>query len=157
MKLLSALLTCGALILSGLASAQQENPAPPEANLPAEAAPPPAPAVGITDIRIGTGAEALEGQRIGVHYTGWLVDANAAKLHGKKFDSSFDRHRPIFLVLGEHRVIQGWEQGLLGMKVGGKRTLVIPAELAYGATGVKGLIPPNAPLIFDVELVAVQP
>jgi len=156
MKLLPALLTCTALLLSGTVSAQQDNSVPPETSQPAEPAAPVTPALGITDVRIGSGAEAVNGARIGVHYTGWLVDANAKNLHGKKFDSSFDRHRPIFLVLGEHRVIQGWEQGLPGMKVGGKRTLLIPAALAYGATGVKGLIPPDATLIFDVELVAVN-
>ncbi len=152
MKLLTALITCTALLMAGSACAQQDNSAAPEVSLPAEAAP----ALGITEIRIGTGAQAVDGARVGVHYTGWLYDANAPKFHGKKFDSSVDRGRPIFLVLGEHRVIQGWEQGLLNMKVGGRRTLVIPAELAYGTTGVRGLIPPNATLIFEVELVAVN-
>ena len=161
MKLLSACITCILLMMLVPAQAQQEQVAPPDTTQPVEVQQqteptPPSPAVQITEQRIGSGAEASAGARIGVHYTGWLYDAKAIKMHGKKFDSSYDRHRPIFLVLGEHRVIQGWEQGLLGMKVGGKRTLVIPPALAYGATGVAGLIPPDATLIFDVELVAVN-
>jgi len=121
------------------------------------AAQPPAPQVTITDIKIGTGAEAADGVKIAVHYTGWLFDAKTRNNHGKKFDSSYDRGSPITLRLGEHRVIKGWEQGLLGMKVGGKRTLIIPSELAYGARGAPGAIPPNATLVFDVNLVAVYP
>jgi len=117
----------------------------------------PAPQVTITDIKIGNGAEAVDGQKIAVHYTGWLFDPKAGNHHGKKFDSSYDRGMPITIRLGEHRVIQGWEQGLLGMKVGGKRTLIIPSELAYGTRGASGLIPPNATLVFDVNFVAVFP
>ena len=142
-----------ATILSSGAMAQQE---PAEPTNPVEAIAT-FPAVSITEVRTGSGKEAVDGARIGVHYTGWLLDEKAPRQHGKKFDSSYDRHRPIFLVLGEHRVIAGWEQGLQGMKVGGKRTLLIPSALAYGATGVPGLIPPGAALVFDVELVAVSP
>lgn len=154
MKLLPTLLTCLTLTICAPAFAQQENAAPLTQELPVEVIA--APDVTVTDIRIGSGVQAQDGSRIGVHYTGWLFDPKAIKFHGKKFDSSYDRHRPIFLVLGEHRVIQGWEQGLPGMRVGGKRTLLIPSALAYGATGVKGLIPPDATLIFDVELVAAN-
>ena len=108
------------------------------------------------DTVVGSGPEAVAGNKVKVHYTGWLYNAGAKQMHGKKFDSSFDRNKPITFQLGAHRVIPGWEQGLLGMKVGGKRTLVIPSELAYGARGAGGVIPPNATLIFDVELVSVN-
>src|SRR5512140_1842527 len=91
----------------------------------------------------GTGAEARAG-RVSVHYTGWLHDPAAADGHGRKFDSSRDRGSPFEFVLGAGQVIQGWDQGVAGMKVGGQRTLVIPPELGYGARGAGGVIPPNA-------------
>jgi FKBP-type peptidyl-prolyl cis-trans isomerase len=91
-----------------------------------------------------------------VHYTGWLYDPNAADKHGTKFDSSRDRGQAFEFPLGGGRVIQGWDQGVAGMKVGGQRTLIIPAELGYGTRGAGGVIPPNATLIFDVELLGVQ-
>jgi FKBP-type peptidyl-prolyl cis-trans isomerase FkpA len=103
----------------------------------------------------GTGAEA-RGGRVSVHYTGWLHDPAAPDGHGRKFDSSRDRGSPFEFVLGAGQVIQGWDQGVAGMKVGGKRTLVIPPELGYGARGAGGVIPPNATLVFDVELMAVR-
>jgi len=106
-----------------------------------------------TDTKIGDGATARAGNKVSVHYTGWLSD-NGAK--GKKFDSSFDRGQPLPFMLGAHQVIAGWEEGVSGMKVGGKRTLTIPPELGYGARGFGAVIPPNATLIFDVELVQVQ-
>ncbi len=106
-----------------------------------------------TDTKVGTGAEATPGHKVTVHYTGWL-DQNGAK--GKKFDSSVDRGQPFAFVLGAHQVIRGWDEGVAGMKVGGTRTLVIPPELGYGARGAGGVIPPNAKLIFDVELLGVQ-
>jgi FKBP-type peptidyl-prolyl cis-trans isomerase len=106
-----------------------------------------------TDTKIGDGATARAGNKVSVHYTGWLSD-NGAK--GKKFDSSFDRGQPLPFTLGAHQVIAGWEEGVSGMKVGGKRTLTIPPELGYGARGFGAVIPPNATLIFDVELVQVQ-
>lgn len=107
------------------------------------------------DTAIGTGAEALGGSTVDVHYTGWLLDRQAASLHGRKFDTSRGK-QPISFILGTGRVIKGWDQGLVGMKVGGKRTLIIPAELAYGQRGSGRLIPPNASLIFDVELVSAR-
>jgi len=109
-----------------------------------------------TDTVIGKGKEAVAGQVVVVHYTGWLRDAKADKQHGKQFDSSVGRG-PFSFPLGAGRVIKGWDQGVAGMKVGGKRTLVIPGELAYGSRGAgNGLIPPDATLIFDVELLDVK-
>lgn len=97
----------------------------------------------------GTGPTPQPGQTVAVHYEGRLAD-------GKKFDSSRDRGRPIEFVLGRGQVIKGWDEGIASMKVGGKRTLVIPPSLAYGSRGVSGAIPPDATLTFDVELVAIQ-
>jgi FKBP-type peptidyl-prolyl cis-trans isomerase len=105
-----------------------------------------------TDEKVGTGAEAKRGDKVTVHYTGWLYN-NGQK--GKKFDSSVDRGEPFTFNLGAGQVIPGWDQGVAGMKVGGKRTLIIPANLAYGARGAGGVIPPNATLMFDVELLKV--
>ncbi len=109
-----------------------------------------------TDVKVGDGAEATLHKMVSVHYTGWLYDPNAADKHGTKFDSSRDRGQPFEFPLGGGRVIQGWDQGVAGMKVGGQRTLIIPPELGYGARGAGGVIPPNATLIFDVELLGVQ-
>ena len=106
-----------------------------------------------TDTKTGDGATAKAGNKVSVHYTGWLSD-NGAK--GKKFDSSVDRGQPFQFTLGAKQVIAGWDEGVAGMKVGGKRTLTIPPELGYGARGAPGAIPPNATLIFDVELLQVQ-
>lgn len=109
------------------------------------------------DVKVGTGAEAVAGKTVSVHYTGWLYDEKAADKHGNKFDSSHDRDEPFEFTLGGGQVIQGWDQGVAGMKVGGQRTLTIPASLAYGETGAGGgLIPPNATLVFDVELLDVK-
>lgn len=109
----------------------------------------------MTDTKIGDGAEATAGQRISVHYTGWLFDDSTPDNKGKKFDSSLDRGQPFQFQLGVGQVIGGWDQGFAGMKVGGQRTLVIPPELGYGARGAGGVIPPNATLIFEVELLGV--
>lgn len=109
-----------------------------------------------TDEKLGTGAEAVAGKTVVVHYTGWLYNPAAPQSHGAKFDSSLDRGQPFSFPLGAGMVIKGWDEGVAGMKVGGKRTLIIPADLAYGARGAGGVIPPNAPLIFDVELLDVK-
>lgn len=109
-----------------------------------------------TDKKVGTGEKATAGREVAVHYTGWLYDAAAADHKGKKFDSSLDRGAPIEFPLGAGMVIDGWEQGLVGMKVGGRRTLIIPPHLGYGASGAPGAIPPNATLVFDVELLGVR-
>lgn len=108
------------------------------------------------DVKVGAGAEAKSGQTVSVHYTGWLYDPSAANKHGKQFDSSRTRGTPFQFPLGAGRVIKGWDQGVAGMKVGGQRTLTIPAEMGYGARGAGGSIPPNATLIFDVELIGVE-
>jgi peptidylprolyl isomerase len=107
----------------------------------------------ITDSTVGTGAAPQPGQICVMHYTGWLYQDGAK---GKKFDSSLDHGRPFEFPLGQHRVIAGWDEGVASMKVGGKRTLIIPPELGYGARGAGGVIPPNATLIFDVELLEVK-
>ncbi|WP_149540347.1 FKBP-type peptidyl-prolyl cis-trans isomerase [Siccirubricoccus phaeus] len=107
------------------------------------------------DRKLGTGAEALPGQNVEVHYTGWLFDAAAPENKGRKFDSSRDRDEPFVFLLGAGHVIAGWDQGVAGMKVGGERTLIIPPELGYGARGAGGVIPPNATLLFEVELLGV--
>ncbi len=119
----------------------------------------PAPATGLTDasvtelkmedMLVGTGAEAITGKTVVVNYIGRLVD-------GKKFDASCDRNQPFDFPLGAGAVIKGWDQGVAGMKVGGKRRLIIPSSLGYGAQGAGGVIPPNAALVFDVELVEVK-
>ena len=100
------------------------------------------------DLKVGTGATAQAGHTVSVHYTGWLEN-------GKKFDSSVDRGQPFSFPLGAGRVIKGWDEGVQGMKVGGKRKLIIPSNLGYGARGAGGVIPPNATLIFEVELLGV--
>ena len=105
------------------------------------------------DTRVGTGASPKAGQTCVMHYTGWLW-VNGTK--GAKFDSSFDRGKPFEFPLGMGRVIKGWDEGVATMKVGGTRTLLIPPDLGYGARGAGGVIPPNATLIFDVELVGVK-
>jgi FKBP-type peptidyl-prolyl cis-trans isomerase FkpA len=108
------------------------------------------------DGRAGTGAEAVAGRSVTVHYTGWLYEPSSADHKGTKFDSSRDRNEPFSFDLGAGQVIPGWDQGVAGMKVGGQRTLTIPPEMGYGATGAGGVIPPNATLLFDVELLDVK-
>ncbi len=107
----------------------------------------------IIDSKVGTGASPKTGQICVMHYTGWLYE-NGVK--GKKFDSSVDRGQPFEFPIGTHRVIAGWDEGVATMKVGGKRTLVIPPQLGYGERGAGGVIPPNATLIFDVELLGIK-
>jgi len=108
------------------------------------------------EVKQGTGTEAISGKAVVVHYTGWLYDTTKPNSHGAKFDSSRDRNEPFGFVLGAGRVIKGWDDGVAGMKVGGQRTLVIPPQMGYGARGAGGVIPPNATLIFDVELLEVK-
>jgi FKBP-type peptidyl-prolyl cis-trans isomerase FkpA len=111
----------------------------------------------VTDTKVGTGKEASVGATVVMHYSGWLYRPLAKNMHGKLFDSSYPRGEPLDFVLGAGRVIKGWDQGIRGMKVGGKRTLIIPSELAYGSRPSPGSnIPPNSALIFDVELVDVK-
>jgi FKBP-type peptidyl-prolyl cis-trans isomerase FkpA len=135
---------------SATATVQVETPAVPVIGEPAQS--------GLVkiDTVVGTGAEATIGSKIYMHYTGWLYKPMAVKQHGRKFDSSFDRGEPLEFVLGVGRVIKGWDQGIAGMKVGGKRTLIIPNHLAYGSRGAGDIIKPGDDLIFDVELVNVK-
>jgi FKBP-type peptidyl-prolyl cis-trans isomerase FkpA len=126
------------------------------------ALPPAAPADQVATLQVvelvaGTGAPAAAGMRVTVHYTGWLYDSTAADQKGAEFDSSRAKNRPFSFNLGAGQVITGWDQGVAGMKVGGQRRLVIPADLAYGGSGAGGVIPPAASLVFEVELLAVQP
>ena len=108
------------------------------------------------DSRVGTGPDAQRGRTVTVHYTGWLYDASRPDSKGPKFDSSRDRNDPFSFRLGAGQVIQGWDEGVAGMKVGGQGTLTIPPAMGYGARGAGGVIPPNATLLFDVELLDVK-
>ena len=109
-----------------------------------------------TDAKPGTGPEAASGQNVTVHYTGWLYDETKGDKKGSKFDSSRDRNEPFTFRLGAGQVIQGWDEGVAGMKVGGQRTLTIPPQYGYGARGAGGVIPPNATLKFEVELLDLK-
>ena len=108
------------------------------------------------DTKTGGGAEARAGRVVSVHYTGWLFDASKADKRGKKFDSSKDRNEPFEFTLGGGEVIPGWDQGFQGMQEGGTRVLTIPPAMGYGARGAGGVIPPNATLVFEVELLKVK-
>jgi peptidylprolyl isomerase len=127
--------------------------APKPAAAPAAAPVTTASGLKIIDTKVGTGASPHTGQTVAVHYTGWLYE-NGKK--GAKFDSSVDRGTPFEFPIGMHQVIAGWDEGVATMKIGGKRTLIIPPALGYGARGAGGVIPPNATLIFDVELLGVK-
>jgi FKBP-type peptidyl-prolyl cis-trans isomerase FkpA len=109
-----------------------------------------------SDSKVGAGAEATAGRQVTVHYTGWLYDGGRPDHKGRKFDSSRDRKEPFTFRLGGGDVIRGWDEGVAGMKVGGARTLTIPPDLGYGQRGAGGVIPPNATLVFDVELLDVR-
>jgi peptidylprolyl isomerase len=113
------------------------------------------PTLQITDVVVGAGATAEAGHSVTVHYTGWLHDESAPQGRGRKFDSSKDRNDPFQFDLGAGMVIRGWDEGVQGMQVGGTRVLVIPAHLGYGPRGAGGVIPPNATLVFEVELLGV--
>jgi FKBP-type peptidyl-prolyl cis-trans isomerase len=157
-----------ALVLVGC-SKKEESPSQPDAAEPASAtvdnaaasgaATPSTPATGepfMTDIKTGTGPAITKGQTAVVHYTGWLYSEAAPEKKGQKFDSSRDRNEPFSFPLGAGMVIQGWDEGVVGMQVGSQRRLVIPPEKGYGASGAGGVIPPNATLVFDVELLGIQ-
>src|ERR1700719_41851 len=157
MKTLIAILAITLLMFASPVVAQRPPPHKAAARSPASGGPtkvtgaPTKTASGLEywDIKVGTGAVAESGQHVKVDYTGWLTN-------GKKFDSSVGTGKPFDFMLGASQVIKGWDEGVAGMKVGGKRQLRIPPNLAYGAAGYPGAIPPNATLIFDVRLVAVQ-
>ena len=152
-SVLLALICAAALPTAQAASAAA--PAAPAAAVSATPGPA-ADSLIVTDSKVGTGKEAASGMEVVVNYTGWLYRPLAKNLHGKQFDSSVGRE-PLSFKLGAGRVIKGWDQGVAGMKVGGKRTLIIPSEMAYGARGAgNGEIPPNSALIFDVELLDVK-
>ncbi len=124
--------------------------------------PPPAPGGSVAELQridqpTGTGTMATSGNRVTVHYTGWLYDDQAPDQRGEKFDSSLDRGEPFTFLLGAGQVIRGWDDGVAGMKVGGKRVLLVPAAQGYGRKGAGGVIPPNASLVFEVELLGVNP
>lgn len=136
---------CAAAATSSYAAGQDTSAAPVAAN----------PLVKIDNV-VGTGKEAGAGSTVSVHYTGWLYKPMLVKQRGKKFDSSVDRGEPLVFPLGAGKVIKGWDEGVAGMKVGGKRTLIIPSEMAYGKRGAGGMIPADADLIFDVELLDVK-
>jgi FKBP-type peptidyl-prolyl cis-trans isomerase FkpA len=110
----------------------------------------------MVDTKVGTGAEAVPGRVVRVHYTGWLFDNSKGDKRGEKFDSSKDRNEPFEFPLGGGQVIPGWDKGFAGMKVGGTRVLTIPPDMGYGARGAGGVIPPNATLVFEVELLEVK-
>ena len=110
----------------------------------------------IIDIAPGEGAQAGAGNDVVVHYTGWLYDPSQPESKGAKFDSSLDRGQPFSFPLGAGRVIRGWDEGVAGMLVGGKRTLIIPPDMGYGSRGAGGVIPPDATLMFEVELLEIN-
>ena len=110
----------------------------------------------ITDVKVGAGAAATPGKEVTVHYTGCFYNPHADNKRGRKFDSSRDDGEPFSFRLGAGQVIKGWDQGVAGMKVGGKRTLLLPSAMGYGSRGAGGDIPPNAALVFDVELVSIK-
>lgn len=158
-SLIAALAVAALVSLAGCSPApQQAAPAPAQSEQPPVEESAPATAakaadvteLKVEDLVVGTGAEAVKGKTVSVHYTGWLTD-------GTKFDSSVDRGQPFEFALGAGEVIAGWDEGVAGMKVGGKRKLTIPPAKGYGAQGAGGgVIPPNATLVFDVELLAVK-
>jgi hypothetical protein len=155
-RITAALFAGGALALGLSTTALAQTPAP-AASSPSQSKSSAMPTeLKKIDVKQGTGAEATSGKPVVVHYTGWLYDPAKPDNKGNKFDSSRDRGQPFGFPLGGGRVIKGWDEGVAGMKVGGQRTLVIPPGMAYGERGAGGVIPPNATLIFDVELLEVK-
>jgi FKBP-type peptidyl-prolyl cis-trans isomerase FkpA len=142
------LVAAAAVLFGALLAGCSRQEAPPAPNSSVE--------IIMSDIKTGTGPAIAKGQTAVVHYTGWLYSEGAPENKGKKFDSSRDRGQPFAFSLGAGMVIQGWDEGVAGMQVGGHRRLVIPPEKGYGASGAGGVIPPNATLVFDVELVGIQ-
>jgi FKBP-type peptidyl-prolyl cis-trans isomerase FkpA len=108
------------------------------------------------DEKVGTGAEAMFGNEVLVHYSGWIYDENRSQKRGREFDSSRDRNDPLAFTVGAGEVIKGWDEGVIGMKVGGRRVLTVPPDMAYAKDGLGELIPPDATLIFDIELIEVK-
>ncbi len=139
------------LLVSGCGGGDSATPAPAPTPAPVPAGPT---ALQTTDTVVGVGTVATAGSTVTVNYTGWLYSASAANLHGTQFDTSVGK-APFSFKLGAGQVIQGWDVGVVGMKVGGSRTLVIPSSMGYGSSGV-GVIPPNTALVFNVDLLAVQ-
>jgi FKBP-type peptidyl-prolyl cis-trans isomerase FkpA len=142
------------VVPSGIAVAQapETTPASPQSKLDAKVT-----QLQTIDTTVGSGAEAVKGKVVVVHYTGWLYDPSLPEKKGRKFDSSRDRGPPFTFPLGGGSVIRGWDEGVAGMRIGGKRTLIIPADMAYGSRGAGGgVIPPDATLLFDVELLQVR-
>jgi FKBP-type peptidyl-prolyl cis-trans isomerase FkpA len=142
-------------LLGLLAACGGKPPAAADSAVPAVAAPAVA-ALEVVELQAGSGATITAGQKAVVQYTGWLYETSAPDKKGKEFDSSHNSGQPFSFVVGAGQVIKGWDQGVLGMKVGGRRRLTIPADLGYGDIGAGGVIPPGAALVFDVELVAVE-
>jgi FKBP-type peptidyl-prolyl cis-trans isomerase FkpA len=143
--LLGLLAACGGKSPPGASSSPSRTTAAPAIN-----------ALDIVDLQPGTGAAVAAGQTAVVQYTGWLYETSAPEKKGREFDSSRTAGQPFRFVVGTGNVIKGWDQGVLGMKVGGHRRLTIPADLAYGDVGAGDVIPPGATLVFDVELVAIE-
>lgn len=151
MKPIVIIRTCALALVFALSACK---PTQPPASSQASTAPPQFEA---KNIAVGTGAPIETGQVAVVHYTGWLYDTDASDHHGRKFDSSRDRGMPFKFRIGSGDVIKGWERGVVGMQVGGRRELIIPPDLGYGAEGAGGgVIPPNASLLFEVELLGIQ-
>lgn len=145
--LLAAVMACAAGACGKSAAPGSAQPAPRAASIST---------LETSDLKPGTGTPIAAGQQAVVEYTGWLYDASAADKKGKEFDSSANAGQPFRFVIGAGQVIKGWDQGVAGMKVGGKRRLVVPADLAYGDSGAGGVIPPGATLVFEVTLIGIE-